>query len=350
MGREDREGTRTSACPREGEGTRTSTCPRRGAWTEALGEAFLALLRETGNARAAARALGHPNMFNNRMRRRPEFKAACRAAVAEADARLRGAESAFPQLLLHGPSTELRRASGQPIEVKSMPPQRRRRRKGRRRVPKPYKPAPAGRLPTDAEALGGMLRPGRKRKPSRPQPVIRRNSAGRYQIGFAREGHWTEEIEADFLARLRATGNFHRCALAVGFQPASVNLRVKKWPAFARAVRDALEEASVMLDYKLVAYAHALLRGPDEPREEGEEGVPFDPVMAMKILSHIDARKYGRSGRGRGKGPPERTYEQACESILRKVEAIERHEAWKKARGESGGGSSPPGKGGGAGG
>jgi hypothetical protein len=319
---------------RGGEGNgRRATVPRRGAWRDELGEAFLALLRETGNARAAARALGHPNLFNNRMRRHPEFRRACRAAVAEADARLSGTESGFPAPPSTEPFDHAQESLGTGIEVKSMPPgDGGGDGKGKRRVPNPYKPAPAEPLPTDVEALGGYLRPGRKRKPSRPQPVIRRNSQGRMQVTFAREGEWTEEIEDDFLARLRATGNFHRCALAVGFQPASVRERVKKWPAFARAVDSALEEASAMLDYKLVAYAHALLRGPGEPREEGEEDVPFDPIMAMKILSHIDARKYGRSGRGRGKGPPERTFQQACESILRKIEAIERHEAWKKAR------------------
>ena len=50
------------------------------------------------------------------------------------------------------------------------------------------------------------------------------------------------------------------------------------------------------------------------------------------ILAHIDARKYGRSGKGRRKGPPERTFSQACESILAKIEAIERHETLMKAR------------------
>lgn len=263
-----------------------------GAWTAALGEAFLRLLRETGNARASARALGHPNLFNKRMKTDPAFRRACAAAVAEVDARLSKAPSPFSR----------------PIEIKS-------------------------ELPTDPASLGGRLRPGRKRAQKEPEPVIRRNSSGRMQITFAREGEWTSEIEADFLARLRATGNFRRSALAVGFQPASVIERTRKWAAFARACEQALEEASVTLDYALVAYAHALLRRPGETIEEGEEAdedIPFDPVMAMKILSHIDARKFGQSGRGRRKGPPERSFEDAVKSILGKIEAIERHEKMKK--------------------
>lgn len=265
---------------------------RKSAWTEKLGEAFLALVRETGNARASARALGHPDLFNNRMRRRPEFRRAVRAAADEADARLKGTDSPF----LH------------PFGTK-------------------------GKLPTDPESLGGYLRPGRK-PASEPEPVLRRNSRGRMQVTLTREGHWTSEIEARFLARLAATGNFDACALSVGFQPASVHERTRKWAGFARDCERALAEADSALTYRLAAHAHALMRRPGEAEAAGIEAeeVPFDPVMAMKILSHIDARKYGRSGKGRRKGAPERSFQDACDSILAKIEAIERHETLAKAR------------------
>jgi hypothetical protein len=269
----------------------------RARWSPELGEKFLAILRETGNARQAALRLRAPNAFSKRMRVDPAFRRDCHAAAAEADARLRGAASPFPR----------------PIEHKGK------------------------RLPTDAASLGGMLRPGRKRKPSQPEPVLRRNSKGRMQVTLTREGHWTSEIEADFLARLRATGNFDACARAVGFQPNSVHERERVWAAFARDCDRALEEASVRLTYRLAAHAHALMRKPGEAEAAGieEAAVPFDPAMAMKILGHIEARKYGRSGRGRRKGPPERTFEQACESILAKIEAIERHEKMMKERKEA---------------
>jgi hypothetical protein len=284
-------------------------------WSPELGEQFLAIVSETGNARQAAIALGAPNAFNKRMKRDPEFRRRTLVAAAEADARLSGAESPFLP----------------PVEYKSAtppgdgePP-----RPGRRRWPQPPLMAPAKRLPTDADALGGFLRPGRKRRPSRPQPVLRRNSRGRMQVTFAREGHWTQEIEEDFLARLRATGNFEACARAVGFTAAAVHERERKWAKFARDCDEALEAASVALTYKLVAHAHALLRSPGEAEAAGieEMEVPFDPVMAMKILGHIDARKYGRSGKGRRKGAPGRSFQEACESILSKIEAIERHQS-----------------------
>jgi len=290
-------------------------------WTEALGEAFVALVAETGNARAAARQLGHPHLFNNRMRRDPAFKARVRAAAGRADARLRT------------PPTPLLWA------------------------------APRKALPTDAEALGGYLRPGRKRAAGGPEPVIRRTSNGRTQVTMARAGHWTSEIEADFLDRVAASGNFDASARAVGFQPASVHYRVRKWPAFRAAVDEALEAAGIRLEYALVAHADALLRGgPGTPAEaEGEAAkgaadgsehsagaeseAPFDPERAMRILGFLDRRRAGRTARGPRGGAPERGFAEAVESILRKVEAIERHEkssrqsgTLPRAEGEASGG------------
>jgi hypothetical protein len=215
---------------------RPPAAPAAVRWSEALGEAFLALLRETGNARQAAIRLGAPNAFANKMKRCPRFRRRAAEAAAEAHERLSGSESPFPPRL----------------EFKSMPPGdgggRKEGRRGKRRPPKP--PARTRKaLQTDADALGGFLRPGRKRKPSRPQPVLRRNSRGRMQVTIARDGHWTQEIEDDFLSRLRATGNFDACARAVGFQPGTVHERERKWPAFARACEQALAEADVELTF-----------------------------------------------------------------------------------------------------
>lgn len=287
------------------------TCPR-GVWSEDIKNRFLAVLRETGNASEAGRRVGHMQMFRKRRKRHSEFAREWEEAVKAADDRLKGAEYDFVGT----------REDGEPRAL----------------TPGPSPAEGRGELPTDPDTLGGYLRPGRKRKSSRPEPVIRRTSNGRTQITFAREGHMTSEIEADFLARLRATGNFRRSALAVGFQPASVGERARKWPAFKRACDEALEEASVMLDYDLVAYARALLRRPGEAAEAGEEvdDTPFDPEMAMRILAFLDRRKAGRTGGRQRKGPPERTFEEAVESILAKIDAIEKHEALMKARGEAG--------------
>jgi hypothetical protein len=266
---------------------------KRGAWCDEIRARFLELLRETGNVAATLRLIGHPNMFYKRRRRDPVFAADWAAAVAETDVRLSRAESAFP-------GTAAVRA-------------------------------PAGLVAGSAEELGGYLRPKRKRKATGPQPVIRRTSNGRAQIALAREGHMTAESEAEFLALLRATGNFAASARAIGFQPASLHERERKWPAFARDCREAIEAAGVQLDYALVAHAHMLLGiGPSTTLGTSGEGpemtIPFDPEAAMRIIAFLDRRKAGRAG-GRHKGAPERSFEEVMESILGKLRAIERHEA-----------------------
>jgi len=243
------------------------------------------MVRETGNVRATLRVIGHPNMFYKRRRRDPDFAREWAEAVAGADVELSRAERAFP-----GPP-----------------------------------PSPAT-FAGSAEELGGYLRPGRKRAQTRPQPVIRRTSSGRAQIALAREGHMNAESEAEFLALLRATGNFAASARAIGFQPASLHQRAEKWPAFGRDCRAAQDAADVQLDYALVAHAHMLL---GMGRVEGappEVDVPFDPEAAMRIIAFLDRRKAGLTG-GRHKGAPERSFDEVMESILGKIEAIERHEA-----------------------
>jgi hypothetical protein len=299
----------------------------RGKWSAEIRERFLALLRETGNAAAALRIVGHPNMFRKRRRRDPEFAADWAAAVAAADARLGKATGRFP---------------GEMGTVTSNCPQ-------------------------------ALLRPGPKKVPKERGLVIRRTRGGRTQIALARECEMTGEQEAEFLARLRATGNFSGSARAVGFQPASLFDRYRKWPAFARDCDAAIEEAEIELDFALVAHAHRLLREPGEtaeddgmegmgtvtsncPREEGMgtpacagAGTSNCPREAMRILAFIDRRRGGRTGRGRRKGPPERSFDEAVASVLAKIAAIERHE--KRKRGEADAAPSPlMGEGGGGGG
>lgn len=256
---------------------------RSGAFTPALADAFVALVEQTGNYRAAARTLGHPFLFTSRMRRHPDFRRRCEAAARAADARLRLAGSPFLP----------------PVETKSMPP------------------AGDGRPPR-----------GTKR-PANHEPVIRRSAAGRLQISHVPEGGWTAAIEADFLELLRNSGNFDWSAWAVGFTPGAVYKRREEWPAFARDCHAALEEAGIRLEYRLVAHAHALLRRTgDAPADAAlpDDAVPFDPDAAMRIISFLDRRKAGRAG-GRHKGAPERSFEEVVESIMGKIEAIERHEA-----------------------
>ncbi len=270
-------------------------CRRRSIWSEALRAAYLALLRETGNAGASARRLGYPTLFHGRKARDPVFRRECLEAVAEADARLRLAPGAFPAtdpfLPACDPGDEL-----PPLEFKSMP--------------------------SDGEP------------PEARDPVIRRTSNGRLQISYVRDADMTSADEAAFLALLRETGQFEASALAIGFSKSALYRRARTWPDFARRCEKARDEADVELEYRLVGQAHALMRRPGEARLEGEAEVPFDPEAAIRILHFLDRRRAGRHGGRPRKGPPERSLEEAVESILAKVEAIKRHREMRKDREE----------------
>jgi hypothetical protein len=281
----------------------------RGKWSVAIRDEFLALLRETGNARAVIRALGHGNMFYKRRRREPTFAREWAEALAAADARLSGATSR----LVEGMGTV---ASNCP------------------------RAAAVARLGAFAIAdPATLLRPGPKRKRKQRGHVIRRTRGGRTQIALARECEMDSAAEADFLRRLKATGNFSGSARAIGFQPASLFDRYRKWPAFARACDDAIREAEIVLDFALVAHAHRLLgtvAGEEEMGTAEEEvGTVTSncPLTAMRILSFIDRRRGGRTTRGPRKGPPERSFAEAVESVLSKIAAIERHEKMMKEGG-----------------
>jgi hypothetical protein len=258
---------------------------KRGKWTPQIRARFLKVLRETGNAREAYRRIGHQNMFQRRRRSDPEFARDWAAAEAEADAANRDKKSAFAGI----------------------------------------EEAPGPMMPAEGDPTA-LLRPGAKTKRPEPAYAIRKTRGGRTQIALVAERNMGAEQEAEFLARLRATGNFSASALAMGFQPASLFQRMRRWPGFARNCDEALVEAGVSLDYALVAHAHVLLRDPEELGIEAESAAKFDPVTAMRILSFIDRRRTGGTLRGRRrKGPPERSFDEAVESVLAKIEAIERH-------------------------
>lgn len=272
----------------------------RSAWSEQLRADYLALLSRTGNAAASARMLGHPTLFDGRRARDPAFRAQCREAVAEADARLSQAMGALPGNDLFPPPGDWGDGPPPPIEFKSMP--------------------------SDDEP------------PEPRELVIRRTSNGRTQITYVRDFEMSSTQEAEFLALLNATGNFDASAAAIGFAPSTLYRRARKWPDFARRCEQARDEADIELEYKLVSQAHALLRRPGEIRLEGEEEMPFDAEAAMRILHFLDRRKAGRLGGRPLKGPPERSFEEAVDSILAKVDAIDRHRKLMKERAEKEGG------------
>ncbi len=141
--------------------------------------AFLAILRRTGNVRAAVREMGvHRAMFTRRRARHPAFAAEWDAALAIAHARLQRAADASP---------------AEP-------------------VPEPV-----------------------------PEPRAIRTRNGRLQLRAHRKGQLTRAAEQAFLAALSATANVRLSAAAAGFSHATFYARARANPGFAREMRLALQ-------------------------------------------------------------------------------------------------------------
>jgi hypothetical protein len=231
------------------------TAPRR--------EAFLVFLAQSGNLTAAAAAVGiDRSTAEQRRKRDAEFELGCRAALAEADLALAGAEDAF-----------------------------------------------------GAEGQGAFN-------------VIKRSRRGRTQIIRAGAKRWSRAIEDRFFAALSVCGNVAAAARAVGFTEGCIWARRRNWSAFRARMEEALDEADINIEFRLASM------GCDLGAAGGEAGMgtvtsdcplPFDPDLALRYLKWRQLKRTGQSGR-RGKYPAERPFEEVVESIMTKVEAIDRHE------------------------
>ena len=238
-------------------------------WTALKRETYLAVLTATGNARAAAEAIGMDRTtIEHRRAKDPGFDRDCKAALAEADRRLKG-EAA------------------------------------------------------DAAARGEA--------PAGPDPfeVIRRAPGGRAQIAAAGKGRWNGRAETIFLAELRRTGNFSASARAAGFTLSTVLDRRRKWPAFARRIEEALDDAELVLEFRLASI------GNDVAEEEAGCGEPpaerrdeFDREFALRFLKWREEKRRGGGGERRGnlhRWRHEPTIEEVRDDVERRLAALRRH-------------------------
>jgi molybdenum-dependent DNA-binding transcriptional regulator ModE len=233
---------------------------------------FLEHLRRTGNHGAAAKAVGlNRSSAEQRRKRDAEFAIGCAEAEAEASRRLAGASDIFDGV-------------------------------------------------ADAEF----------------ERVERRRS-GRLMIVKTRVGKWCKSKETLFLDALRACGNVAASARAVGVSESMVWTRRRQWPGFALKIEEALGEAELVLEFRLATLGNNVGTGArDEDGAEmgtvtGNCPQSFDPDLAIRFLKWREEKRRGGGRRGRpGKGPPERTFKEAVDSVLRKVAAIERHENVRK--------------------
>lgn len=226
---------------------------------------FLQVLRETGNRKAAAAAIGvDPRLMDQRREFDPELHRDWEAAVEEAHRGLSGATGPFdcPQTSGHN--------------------------------------------------------------------MIRRGKRGRLQLVSTGEDRWNSAVERRFLEALRVCGNVRAAAKAVGFSEGAIWNRRRKWPAFAQALDELLEEVELALEFRLGCQGSDVV--PAEGEEPGTdeslapvESAPFDPEAAMRFLKWREEKRRGCRRRTPHAKPP--SIEEVTEKIVRRVEAIKRHRA-----------------------
>jgi hypothetical protein len=224
---------------------------------------FLAVLRETGNRKAAAAAIGvDPRLMDQRREHDPELDRDWEEAALDAH---RG----------------LSKATG------------------------PFDCPQGGRLNT-----------------------IKRGRRGRLQLVASGENRWNAAVERRFLEALRACGSVRGAARAVGFSEGTIWDRRRKWPAFAQALEELLDEAELALEFRLAS------QGSDVAAVEGEPGtgaseaapaqeVPLDPDFAFRFLKWREEKRRGRGRWAPRAKPP--SIEQVTEKIVRRVIAIKKH-------------------------
>lgn len=160
--------------------------------------------------------------------------------------------------------------------------------------------------------------------------TVRRSCDGRTKIVRTRARMWSRRAEDLFLDTLRGCGNISAAARAVGFSTTMIWQRRRKWPAFARRVEEALEEAELVLEFRLATIGNDRCPIDGEPGDaaaapqaDAEERPRFDPEFALRFLKWREEKRRGRPVRGAWAGEP-RDVEGMRERILTQINAIKR--------------------------
>jgi hypothetical protein len=169
--------------------------------------------------------------------------------------------------------------------------------------------------------------------------MIRRGKKGRLQLVASGEDRWNAAVERRFFEALRACGSVRGAAHAVGFSEGAVWDRRRKWPAFAEALEELLNEAELALQLRIACMGNNVLPTEDDGSGESEvppvAPVPLDPDFALRFLKW---REEKRRGRGRSAPLREPSIEEVRDEVLRRLDAIRRH---RKRREGGDGGDSP---------
>ena len=145
----------------------------------------------------------------------------------------------------------------------------------------------------------------------------------RVQIARSRLKQWSPRVEERFLATLAATCNVKAACAAAGMTAASAYSHRKRWQRFAERWDAAVEEGYVRLEMGLIHAGGNLFSD-----EELPEAAPITEMTADHAIHLLHMHKYRvhRIGKRPGLRAREPDIEDSRAEILRKVEAIERHD------------------------
>lgn len=169
-----------------------------------------------------------------------------------------------------------------------------------------------GRVPADAADI------------TRRPLSIRSSKTGNTCIMATGEGRWNEDVEVRFFEHLAATGNVAGSARAIGMSTTALYKRRKLWPAFDSQWEDVLRLAVNRLNLQLVTAASNMLDPPEVPVPE------LAPVSVDEAIRIVQLHGRGNNRHGNPKRHDwharRRDPDEVRASIIRKLDAIERHE------------------------
>jgi len=134
---------------------------------------------------------------------------------------------------------------------------------------------------------------------------------------------WSDEAEEAFFDHLEATCNVRASAEAVGFTTFTVYRQRRLRPEFAARWKLVLDRAYSRLELELVRTALDTLEGAEFDDERPIPKMTVEQAMNVLRAHRNEVNGSGRRGPGQAALPP--LLEDRRPSILRKLNAIERH-------------------------
>ena len=167
--------------------------------------------------------------------------------------------------------------------------------------------------------------------------AVRGGRGRRVQVARARPSQFTARRQAAFLEHLAETANVQASLRACGAAGVDVYRHRARWPAFARAWDEAIEQGYARIEAMLIERATNVVPAESSAVTGGAAAcapAEFDPVLALNILKAHWARveRAGKGARRGGFAPREPSIEEVRASILSKLDAIRRHRARQASR------------------